>query len=91
MDLEDPATTVALLQLDAVIGVKGVFEGDQLQSVAEGGFYHDGRFPTLQDVLDHYDAHLGLALSDAEKDDLEQYLLSLGGSDRTEPAPSEGP
>ena len=27
VDLDDPATTIALLQLDAVVGVKGVFDG----------------------------------------------------------------
>lgn len=42
-----------------------------------GGFYHDGRFPTLRAVIDHYDAHLGLGLTDAEKADLEEYLMSL--------------
>jgi len=41
------------------------------------GFYHDGRFPTLRDVLDHYDALLKLGLSDPEKKDLVQFLLGL--------------
>ena len=27
----------------------------------KGGFYHDGRFATLADVVDHYDGHLTLA------------------------------
>src|SRR5512141_577455 len=27
VDLDDPATTIALLELDAVVGVKGVFQG----------------------------------------------------------------
>jgi hypothetical protein len=44
----------------------------------KGGFYHDGRFATLRDVIDHYDAHLKLGLSNPEKRQLEQYLLSLG-------------
>jgi hypothetical protein len=43
----------------------------------KGGFYHDGRFPTLADVIDHYDACLALGLTGAEKSDLIQYLLSL--------------
>jgi cytochrome c peroxidase len=42
-----------------------------------GGFYHDGRFATLADVIAHYDRHFGLNLSPAEKQDLEQYLRSL--------------
>ena len=27
---------------------------------SKGGFYHDGRFATLRDVIDHYNAHLKL-------------------------------
>jgi hypothetical protein len=42
-----------------------------------GGFYHDGRFATLADVVAHYDAFFQLALSDLDKADLVQYLLSL--------------
>jgi hypothetical protein len=41
------------------------------------GFYHDGRFATLLDVVNHYDAHLGLGLTPAQKDDLVEYLRSL--------------
>ena len=42
-----------------------------------GGFYHDGRFPTLAAVIDHYDSHFSLGLSSAEKTDLAEYLKSL--------------
>jgi len=45
----------------------------------EGGFYHDGRFATLLDVVNHYDAHFGLGLTDQEKSDIVEYLKSLGG------------
>jgi cytochrome c peroxidase len=41
------------------------------------GFYHDGRFATLRDVVDHYDAHLGLQLDRDEKDALVEFLKSL--------------
>ncbi len=41
------------------------------------GFYHDGRFPTLPDVVDHYDQFLGLGLTPAQKSDLVEYLKSL--------------
>ena len=44
---------------------------------AKGGFYHDGRFATLDDVVNHYDAFLKLDLSTDEKGDLVQYLKSL--------------
>jgi hypothetical protein len=42
-----------------------------------GGFYHDGRFATLLDVVNHYDAFFGLGLSESQKADLVQYLKSL--------------
>jgi hypothetical protein len=45
----------------------------------KGGFYHDGRFPTLLDVVNHYDAFFLLGLTDGEKSDLVEYLKSLGG------------
>ena len=43
----------------------------------KGGFYHDGRFATLEDVVDHYDRFFKLGLTTAEKSDLVRYLLSL--------------
>jgi hypothetical protein len=43
----------------------------------KGGFYHDGRFPTLRDVVLHYNTVFKLGLSDGEIQDLVQYLLSL--------------
>jgi hypothetical protein len=43
----------------------------------QGGFYHDGRFPTLSAVIDHYDSHFSLGLSSGEKRDLAEYLKSL--------------
>ena len=42
-----------------------------------GGFYHDGRFATLDKVVDHYNTCLALGLTSTEKSDLVQYLLSL--------------
>lgn len=43
----------------------------------KGGFYHDGRFATLADVVNHYNAFKGLGLTDTEKQDLIEYLKSL--------------
>ena len=43
----------------------------------KGGFYHDGRFPTLRAVVDHYDQVLGTALTEDEKNDLVAYLRIL--------------
>jgi hypothetical protein len=57
----------------------------------KGGFYHDGRFATLSDVVNHYNGCMSLGLTASEQSDLVQYLLSLtfgpkdpaGGSQRT--------
>jgi cytochrome c peroxidase len=43
----------------------------------KGGFFHDGRFATLQDVVDHYDSQFNLHLTDAEKSDLVEYLKGI--------------
>ena len=43
----------------------------------KGGFYHDGRFATLRDVVNHYNTFFGLKLTEREISDLIQYLLSL--------------
>jgi hypothetical protein len=43
----------------------------------KGGFYHDGRFATLRDVVNHYDTFKKLGLTEQEKDTLIEYLKSL--------------
>jgi hypothetical protein len=43
----------------------------------KGGFYHDGRFATLRDVLQHYDQVFTLGLTEPEKLELGEYLKSL--------------
>src|SRR4029079_7696315 len=43
----------------------------------KGGFYHDGRFTTLRDVVEHYNTFLGTNLTDQQKSDLVEYLKSL--------------
>jgi hypothetical protein len=45
--------------------------------IHKGGFYHDGRFATLADVVDHYNKFLKLGLTDKETQDLIEYLKSL--------------
>jgi len=44
---------------------------------SKGGFYHDGRFADVDAVVNHYDRHFGLRLSDVEKRDLQEFLKSL--------------
>jgi hypothetical protein len=43
----------------------------------KGGFYHDGRFATLMDVVNHYNDFKRLSLTETEKKDLVEYLKSL--------------
>ena len=43
----------------------------------KGGFYHDGRFATLKDVVEHYDRTFRLGLTGQEKGELVEYLKSL--------------
>ena len=43
----------------------------------KGGFYHDGRFATLLDVVQHYDETFNLQLSRSEMRELVEYLKSL--------------
>jgi cytochrome c peroxidase len=43
----------------------------------KGGFYHDGRFATLLDVVNHYDTFFALGLTATQKTDLVEYLKSL--------------
>jgi hypothetical protein len=44
---------------------------------AKGGFYHDGRFATYAEVVDHYDGFFNLNLGEQEKKDLIEYLKSI--------------
>jgi len=44
---------------------------------SKGGFYHDGRFARLQDVIDHYNTHFKLGLTEKESKELAEYLKSL--------------
>jgi cytochrome c peroxidase len=44
---------------------------------SKGGFWHDGRFPTLNAVVEHYDGCFGLGLEAREKSDLVEFLKSL--------------
>jgi mono/diheme cytochrome c family protein len=43
----------------------------------KGGFYHDGRFATLSDVVEHYNTQFNLNLSNQQKNDLIEYLKGI--------------
>lgn len=51
----------------------GVF----LKPENKGRFYHDGRFATLRDVVNHYNTFLNLGLTEQETNDLIEFLKSL--------------
>ena len=48
-----------------------------LWSHQKPGFYHDGRFATLLDVVAHYDSLFQLGLTDQQKKDLVEYLKGI--------------
>ena len=48
-----------------------------LWSHQKGGFYHDGRFATLLDVVNHYESLFALGLTDQQKKDLVEYLKGI--------------
>jgi hypothetical protein len=60
-------------------GPDGTYTIAPLQALftrSKRGFYHDGRFKTLLDVVNHYDSCFNLSLSAQQKSDLVQYLKS---------------
>lgn len=62
------------------MNLAGIFvreEGRFMDPANAGQFYHDGRFQTLLDVVNHYNILFDLGLTDSEKSDLIEYLKSL--------------
>lgn len=59
--------------------LKGIWTYDKANGhgAAGPGYYHDGRFKTLAEVVAHYDAHLKLGLTPQQSRDLVEYLKSL--------------
>jgi mono/diheme cytochrome c family protein len=60
-------------------GPDGTYVTAPLQALftrSKRGFYHDGRFATLMDVVNHYDGCFKLGLSAQQKSDLVEYLKS---------------
>jgi hypothetical protein len=49
----------------------------ETRKIHKGGYYHDGRFAALRDVVEHYDRHFATRLSDQEKADLIEFLKSI--------------
>jgi hypothetical protein len=62
------------------MNLAGIFvreNGLFMRASNKGRFYHDGRFATLMDVVNHYNKRFGLGLTQQEKQDLIEYLKSL--------------
>jgi cytochrome c5 len=60
-------------------GPDGTYVIPPLQALftrSKRGFYHDGRFKTLMDVVNHYDSCFSLGLTAQQKSDLVEYLKS---------------
>ena len=62
------------------MNLAGVFvreNGLFMNPANKGRYYHDGRFATLLDVVNHYNTRFSLGLTQQEKLDLVEYLKSL--------------
>jgi hypothetical protein len=74
------AAEVGIDDFEAMRSPTGMYRTTPLGGLftrAKGGFYHDGRFATLTDVINHYNDHFSLNLTASQKKDLEEYLKSL--------------
>jgi cytochrome c peroxidase len=74
------AEEIGIDDFQAMRGPEGRYRTTPLRAlVLHGarGYYHDGRFATLDDVVAHYDGHLGLGLGPDERRDLVEFLKSL--------------
>jgi len=65
------------LRLGAEALIREAERPKYLTDHTKSGFYDDGRFPILLDVVNHYDSCRSLALTDHDKADLVQFLKSL--------------
>ncbi len=71
----------AVTHAGSEIGVEGDgrFRTTPLAGVSTrlGALYHDGRYATLHEVVEHYEKALHVTLTDSEIADLTEYLMSL--------------
>jgi hypothetical protein len=74
-----PPSAICIDAFTADRGPDGTYTIAPLQALftrSKLGFYHDGRFKTLMDVVNHYVSCLKLSLSTQQKSDLVEYLKS---------------
>ncbi|HVS30519.1 MAG TPA: di-heme oxidoredictase family protein [Thermoanaerobaculia bacterium] len=75
-----PAEDIGIDDFQAKRSPEGTYRTAPLRGLwshQKGGFYHDGRFATLRDVVNHYDNFKRLGLTEAEKSALVEFLKSL--------------
>lgn len=75
-----PATDIGIDDFQANRSPEHTYRTAPLRGLwthSKGGYYHDGRFTTLLDVVNHYDTFKNLGLSADEKSALVEYLKSL--------------
>jgi cytochrome c5 len=78
-NLHDPSE-IGIDSFQADRGPEGKYRTTPLRGLhahLKGGLYHDGRFVTPAELIDHYDTTFALGLTPGNKLDLEQYLRSL--------------
>jgi cytochrome c peroxidase len=62
------------------MNLNGLFvreNGIFMQPANKGRYFHDGRFATLADVVNHYNVFFKLNLTGPEQHDVVEYLKSL--------------
>jgi len=75
-----PATTIGIDSFQADRSPNLGYRPPPLRGVftrQKGGFFHDGRFPTVNDVVAHFNAQFSLALTPEEQSDLAEFVKSL--------------
>lgn len=74
------AEEIGIDDFEAMRSPTGMYRTTPLRGLfarMKGGFYHDGRFATLEELIEHYNDHFELDLSESEKYDLIEYLKSI--------------
>jgi hypothetical protein len=74
------AAEIGIDDFDAMRSPTGKYRTTPLGGLfarSKGGYYHDGRFATLNDVVKHYNNYFSLNLTPDEKRNLVEYLKSL--------------
>ena len=71
------------------VGSAGLFKTPTLLNANfNAPYFHDGRYDTFDQVVDHFDRIFGLGLSARDRDDLVAYLRAVG--DARQPYDSDG-